>query len=466
MAGGDPVLWHQQVDRILASPGFARNERLSRFLRFVVERHLEGREADLKESVIGVEVFGRRPDYYPKRDAVVRVEAGRLRARLTEYYATTGSRDAAIIELPKGGYVPTIHPADQPLPKPAPDSFWRLKRPVPVLALLAVVLIIPGLVMLRSSRRAGGPPGLAGNGQRLRSYETSPAYDLYLRARTAYHPGRELADLDVDIYQEMIRKDPMFAPAYAGLAAAYAFACSRPIGEPRDGLVKMRAAAERAIQLNPLLPEGHAAMGVVNARLGKWIQAEQSFDRAIELAPKAVEARLDLVAIVLVPLGWISNALQQMRAAEKADPFSPDVQDAYAYVLITAGQFDRAEPHCRKSANSPECLGRIRIAQGRMDEAVQILAEAPNSRFLGYAYGRGGRREEAQQLAAISPGALQQVLIYAGLGDKDRTLQALDRMADLGPVRVGRTLTLPELAFLRRDPRLNALRRKVGLPEQ
>ena len=55
-----------QVDKILASPGFVRNERLSRFLRFVVEQHLDGRDEELKESLIGIEVFGRSPGF-PKR---------------------------------------------------------------------------------------------------------------------------------------------------------------------------------------------------------------------------------------------------------------------------------------------------------------------------------------------------------------------------------------------------------------
>src|SRR5690242_10988101 len=96
----------EHLDRVLASPGFANNERQSRFLRFLVERHLEGREMELKESVIGIEVFGRKPGYNPKRDAIVRIEAGRLRARLAEYYAKGGKRGAVIIELPKGGYVP------------------------------------------------------------------------------------------------------------------------------------------------------------------------------------------------------------------------------------------------------------------------------------------------------------------------------------------------------------------------
>jgi hypothetical protein len=121
--------------------------------------------------------------------------------------------------------------------------------------------------------------------------------------------------------------------------------------------------------------------------------------------------------------------------------------------------------HCTKSITPAECLGRIRIGQGRIGEAIQILAAAPNTRYLGYAYGRAGQRSEAEKLASLSPGALQQVLIYAGLGDKDRTFAALDRMTELGPVRVGRTLTFPELMLLRGDPRLRALRKKVGLPE-
>src|ERR1700683_1419534 len=91
--------------RILSSPGFARNDRLSRFLRFVVERHLEGRDEELKESVIAIEVFGNR-DYDPKQDSIVRTEAGRLRARLAEYYVGPGNGEPMVFELPKGGYVP------------------------------------------------------------------------------------------------------------------------------------------------------------------------------------------------------------------------------------------------------------------------------------------------------------------------------------------------------------------------
>ena len=92
-----------ELERVLASPGFTRNERLGRFLRFVVEKHLEGRDDEIKEYVVAVEVFGRRPDHDPKQDSIVRTEAGRLRARLSEYYLGDGKDDPVIIELPKGG---------------------------------------------------------------------------------------------------------------------------------------------------------------------------------------------------------------------------------------------------------------------------------------------------------------------------------------------------------------------------
>jgi tetratricopeptide (TPR) repeat protein len=472
----------EQLERILSSPGFVHNERQSQFLRFVVERKLESRDNELKESVIGIEVFRRPPDYNPKRDAIVRTEAGRLRARLAEYYGNGGKRDSVLIELPKGGYVPVIRAAES-----QPElRITSATRPAASLVKVAIpLLIIFGLGLLWTLRKnasvtahgwaieqsthrsanAYAPQRGAMNSQRVRRYEASPAYNLYLRARSAYHPAQEIPDNDVDVYQAAIANDPAFAPAYSGLALAYAFAASRPNGDRTNSLAKMTAAAERAVQIDPLLPEAQNALGVQYARLGLWEEAERSFRRAIELEPDAPAARLDFAMNMLVPNGWIGDALQQIRLAEQSDPISADVQATLAYILILAGQFDQAEEHCRKSRNSTECLGRIRIGQGRLEEALQILTKAQSTRYMGYAYGRAGRRKDAEKLAAISGGALERVLIYAGLQDKDRTFEALDRMVELGPVRVGRTLAFPELAFLRGDPRVKALAQKVGLPE-
>jgi TolB-like protein len=571
----------RELERVLASKGFARNERLSRFLRVVVERHLQGRDADLKESVIGIEVFGRQPGFDPRQDSTVRSEAGRLRGRLAEYYAGEGSADAVIIEIPKGGYTPAFRPSGalekgqsrswRPWLGGALAAFavasavwWWVQHknaPVPIAVLPLTNLsqdpandyftdgltdeiirnlsIIDGLAVRsqtssfvfkgkpRNVREAGEQlhadyilegsvlrsgqqlrinvqlvrvrddfplwsgrldqeltdilaiqdeisRGIVNNlrlnlGRGRRRYETSAeAYDLYLRDRSLLRLPGQLPPgarhrLPIP-FQDAISKDPAFAPAYAGLAEWYATLASIVDAEP-DDLVKMRAAAERAIQLDPLLEEAHDALGVVFARDGRWSQSEASFRRAIELNPNSAVARLHFVRNLLLPLGRIDAAVQQLHAAEKADPLSQWLQFVYGSLLISAGRYKEAAGHCQKSSDVAECQGRVLLGEGRIDDAIRSLVSAPNTRYLGYAYGRAGRREEVEKLSAVSRGALQQVLIYAGLGDRDGTLTALGRMTELGPVRVGLALTDPELSFLRGDPRVKALRKKAGLPE-
>jgi tetratricopeptide (TPR) repeat protein len=168
---------------------------------------------------------------------------------------------------------------------------------------------------------------------------------------------------------------------------------------------------------------------------------------------------------LLRPLGRINEALQQLHAAERADPLSQGLQFAYGELLLAAGRYEEAAGHCQRSSDVAECQGQVLLAEGRIDDAIQILKSAPNTRYLGYAYGRAGRRQDVEKLAAVSHGALQQVLIYAGLRDRDGTFRALDRMDELGPGRVGLALTTPELSFIRDDPRVKTLRQKVGLPQ-
>ncbi len=125
----------RQLDRVLASPSFSRNDRMSRFLRFLAERHLEGNDAHLKQSVIAVEVFGRKADHDPSHDSIVRTEAGRLRGRLAEYYLNEGKDDPVVIELPKGRYTPVFRQREERT-EPAPHGRrWMIAAA----ALLAVV---------------------------------------------------------------------------------------------------------------------------------------------------------------------------------------------------------------------------------------------------------------------------------------------------------------------------------------
>jgi TolB-like protein len=585
----------QQLERALASPKFARSERLSRFLRFVVERHLQGHDDELKESVIALEVFGNR-DYDPRQDSSVRTEAGRLRSRLAEYYIGEGAGDPVIIDLPKGGYVPVFRQLDLSRVELRSHSWrpwimlsvgclavalaivaWlRLRHqsaPIPIAVLPLTNLsqdpaneyfadgltdeiihnlsIIDGLAV-RSQTSSfvfkGKPRNIHEAGKQLeadyilegsvlregqqlrihaqlvrvrddvpvwsdrfdrevagifaiqdeisrgivnslrlklgrgrRRYETNTeAYDLYLRA-LALPRQRGLSGLNETVgpLQEVIAKDPAFAPAYAGLATAYAARSGEDRFDTADELVKMRAAAEKAIQLDPLSAEAHAALGMVYARDAQWEQSEKSFRRAIEIEPSVSESHRRYAMALLLPLGRIAEALDQFRAAERSDPLFTNVHYGFAYALMSAGRFNEAAAQCEMlSSDFParsECVGRVLYGLGRIGEAIQVLAAHVNSGvllgdpargYLGYAYGRAGRREDAEKVAAeVSSRPFNQALTFAGLGDKDRTFEALGRMAPLGPIRMGRALTLPEFALLRGDPRVKALRKKVGLPE-
>jgi TolB-like protein/Tfp pilus assembly protein PilF len=590
-AGGRAA--RQELERVLQSPCFARNERLSRFLRFVVERHLEGRDDELKESVIAVEVFGRRPDYNPKHDAIVRTEAGRLRARLSEYYLGEGRGDPLLIELPKGGYAPrfrqterkgweqkatprhawpTVALAGLTVALAAAGWWWVRHKSAPVaIAVLPLnnmsqdpandyfadgltseiirnLSIIDGLAVRsqtssfafkgkpRTLREVGkqmeadfileGSVLLAGHQLRInaqfvrvrddlplwsgrfdreltdvfaiqdeisrgivnslrlklgrgrRRYETSvEAYNLYLRARAqqvrrgVYFYGESIAPL-----KEAIAKDPSFAPAYASLALAYGAQAGQFQFDIAGEVEKMRVAAEKAIQLDPLLAEAHDALGMAFARGAQWEQSEKSFRRAIEIEPGRSESYEHFVMWFLLPLGRIEEALLQVRAAEKADPLSPH---GLGYVLHAAGRYDEAASYFEKlPADSPlrsAFLGQARLGQRRIGEALQILETALRQDvnaasavrgILGCAYARARRREEAEKLAADSSlNPFNQAQTFACLGDKDRSFEALDRAAAAGPVRMGRMLTFQGYSLLHGDLRLQALRKKVGLPE-
>jgi hypothetical protein len=97
-----------ELDRIGKSRTFGRAEKLVHLLNFLVETTLTGNAHYLKETTIGVSVFGRAPDYDPKTDTIVRSQAWRLRAKLKDYYATEGIQDSVTIDIVKGQYAATF----------------------------------------------------------------------------------------------------------------------------------------------------------------------------------------------------------------------------------------------------------------------------------------------------------------------------------------------------------------------
>ena len=116
----NPAAINRHLNQALSSPLFRKAERQSRFLRFVVDVALRSPQATIKEFDIAVAVYDRRPDYNPRTDPIVRVEAARLRARLREYYAVTPP-ERVRIDLPKGGYLPLFISVEEPPPRLASD---------------------------------------------------------------------------------------------------------------------------------------------------------------------------------------------------------------------------------------------------------------------------------------------------------------------------------------------------------
>src|SRR5689334_2619510 len=107
-APAPPAEIRAQLDRILNSRTLAASDQLKRLLQSVVERTLAVQPERLKEYTLGLEVFHRPPDYDPKVDPIVRVQARRLRSKLDEYYAQEGAHDPYVIEIPRGAYVPVF----------------------------------------------------------------------------------------------------------------------------------------------------------------------------------------------------------------------------------------------------------------------------------------------------------------------------------------------------------------------
>jgi TolB-like protein len=594
MERGDSEWVRSELEKILASKGFAQNHRLKTFLRFVVEQELVGLGDQLKESLVGVEVFGRRPDYDVRQDSVVRTEAARLRTRLAEYYANGGADDRLVIELPKGGYKPVFRAVEPPRSlvgrASAPVgvgprwllvgvtalavvavltiSWWRLRRQNPPISIAVLPMInlsqdangdyftdgltgeiirnlsiIDGLVV-RSQTSSfvfkGKPKNIHDAGRQLdaqyilegsvfrsgdqlrinaqlirvrddftlwsgrydrqltdlfaiqdeisrgivnslrlklggghRQYETSTdAYDSYLRGR-AYEIASAASgrNQSVGSYEQAIARDKSFAPAYAALGAAYAYRTGEDrvnwTGPDRaEEMSRMHTVVEKALQLDPLLAEAHAARGMELARDGQWSESENSFRRALELEPNRSLTRTDFALSLLLPLGRLNEAVAQVRLAKQSDPLAPYVETIWAYALFSAGNLTEAASHCGKP-----CV-RALLLQGNTAEATPVLEAQFRGRLsdsgsgqLGYAYALAGRRDDAARIASVQPRPIEQAMIFIGLKDKDLAFEALERAIALGPVRVGRALTWPEFAPLRGDPRLKLLKKKVGLPE-
>ena len=176
-----------------------------------------------------------------------------------------------------------------------------------------------------------------------------------------------------------------------------------------------------------------------------------------------------------MPWGRLDESLKWLQKALDADPLSLDLRRITAYVQIAAGRYDEALQNCQRVLDEqpdfPFVDGfktKAMFFGGRKAEALDRLNKFSVGRegVAGWIHAIHGRRAEAEAIAEkFGHFPQRQAEIYGLLGDKDRAFEALDRLADINPGRAGLYLSLPELASLRGDPRVEALRRRLGFPK-
>jgi TolB-like protein len=277
-----------ELDRVLAADALAGTTRLSRLLRYIVERTLAGQGDQLKEYVLGVEVFDRPPSYDPRLDSIVRVEARRLRTKLEEYYRGPGASNPLVISIPRGSYVPVFStPARTPDSTPAETRSPFHRGWLAIVGLAAAGLLIALIFTTRSQptvptmAQAASGPSIA-----ILPFEpfSSSEADVLLAARITDGVTAELAKLGT--------------VAVASRTSASQYSVGRPIGDVAAQLSVAYVMEASAISA----PEGiHVQARVVDTASDRkvWVSEYDSRPDDIQqltrrLAQEAAAALLEL----------------------------------------------------------------------------------------------------------------------------------------------------------------------------
>ena len=320
-------------------------------------------------------------------------------------------------------------------------------------------------------------------GQRRYDFDLD-TYERYLKARSlANRRGPDDSQKAVELFEQVIAADPAFAPAYAGLVDAYGWWA---LPAPASGGIRfetaysrMRPAAVKALELDPLLAEAHAAMGRVYSIERDWKNADSSFRKAIDLNPTLTQIYTNYSSSTLTPLGRFGEAEHLMQVALRSDPLSLDVWREIGILQFLDGRYeDAVGTFERVRAVDPEYpyinmfLPRALMFAGRVDEALSLVEERTRAgkrslppHYLAHLYVKAGRREEAEKLVPTKDSPYSEMVLAVALGQMDRAFDALDRTEVQEPLRFGvGGLLNPEVASLRADPRFAAFRKKFGLP--
>jgi len=320
---------------------------------------------------------------------------------------------------------------------------------------------------------------------RKRPTTNAQAHQEYMRGRHHWHNWRpESLRLALEHLERAVEYDPGYALAYAALGDAYGAMSYYGYIPPQDGFPRARAAAERALALDPALSEAHVTLGLERLFWGwDWGTAERELQQAIRLNPKLAVARA-IYSLYLCTCGQFTEALEESRLARDLDPLSSFVNMGVAWVQHFAGHFHAAAEEAQRARELAPGLdeaGNVLIsayeALGRYEQAGRIMTEQPawgipvdGGQMLA-AYREGGRdgywRKRLEQIENVTepPSLLFSVAIaHYQLGNVDRAIDCIERMVDAhvgGVVFIGID---PILSGLKGNPRYDALVKRVGLP--
>ncbi len=318
--------------------------------------------------------------------------------------------------------------------------------------------------------------------------ENIEAYNLYRQGR--YYADKFSQDgfkKAIGFYQQAIEKDPRFALAYAGMADTYVLAADFYI-PPREAFSKAKEAALKAIEVDETLAEAHASLGFVHFHYDwDWAAAEKEFKRALTLNPQSAQAHL-LYTEYLAGMGRYDEAYSQGRRALELDPLSISARWSLGWASLHAGRSDDAIQQFSKAAElDPNnawvrlYLGRAYLSKGMGQRGIEEMETAQRLEpdhpmvlaFLGYGYAVTGRRADAlkslQTLDEIEKkhyvSRISRVYVYAGLGDKDKAFEWLEKAYQERSDLLAWFRKDPESKNLQSDPRFAALMRKIGFTE-
>jgi len=316
-----------------------------------------------------------------------------------------------------------------------------------------------------------------------RPTEDFEAYQLYQKGRY-FQNLRQGDDLHraVQYFAEAIQRDPGFARAYAGLADAYSALGIFGYARPHDVFPKARAAAERALALDPRLGEAHGALAhVMLTYEWNWKAAEESFKTGVALDPKYPQIRVAYAAL-LMGQSRGEEALAQLRAVRELDPLSPTGLLS-GRVYVNTRRPDAAIRDLKEALElyprsdlALQQLGHAYLQKGMNDKAIDafrraaVLSGIRDSAHLAYAYGVTGHRADGKRLIErlVASGrnrylpSFHIALAYAGLGDKDAAIRWLERGYDERASFMDGLNVTPGFDVLRSDPRFVALLKRMN----